>query len=71
VSSPITSPPDASLLYPFMYMGMSPSPNKCKGKEERDYVVYTIWTSSWPKGTTPVMLVIFFYVCWKFILFNL
>jgi hypothetical protein len=55
----------------FLYVGMSPPLDKCKGKEEKGSEVYNIWTGSWPKGTTPVMLVRVSYVCWKFILFNL
>jgi hypothetical protein len=48
---------------------MSPPPYKCKGKEERGCVVYNIWTSSWPKKTTPVMLVRVF-LCVLEIFFN-
>jgi hypothetical protein len=69
VNSLATSPLDASLLYPIH--GMSPPLDKCKGKEERGCVVYNIWTSSWPKGTTPLMFVKVYCVCWKFILFDL
>ncbi len=57
--------------YTFLYVGMSPPPNKCKGKEEKGSEVYNIWTGSWPKRTTPVMLVGISCVCWVFILFNL
>jgi hypothetical protein len=55
----------------FLYVGMSPPSDKCKGKEEKNSEVYSIWTCSWPKGTTLVMLVGVSCVCWKFILFNL
>ncbi len=41
----------------FLYVGMSPPPNKCKGKEEKGSDVYNIWINSWSKGTTPMMLV--------------
>ncbi len=57
--------------YTFLYVGMLAPPNKCKGKEERGNEVYNIWISSWPKGTTPMMLVGISCVCWKFILYNL
>ncbi len=48
--------------YTFLYVGMSPPLNKCKGKEERGSEVYNIWIGSWPKGTTPVMLDVVFSV---------
>jgi hypothetical protein len=43
-------------------MGILASLNKCKGKEERGSDVYNIWIGSWPKGTTPMMLIGGFYV---------
>jgi hypothetical protein len=51
----------------FLYVGMSTLPNKCKGKEERGSEVYNIWIGSWPKGTTPMMLVGIFCVFIQFV----